>query len=276
MPTPDKEFNRVALHSRIMVCEDLVNKCVLVTGSSRGIGREMVKQFHAHGSLVALNYNTSENDAKKVKVELGSRIEIFRADVSKQEDVNQLVRRVIDRFGKVDILVNNAGIIDGSRFDEFRQSSYDRLWGTNFMGTVYVSLAVVKDMKKRHHGSIINLSSNLGMGAASSGATYYAVSKTALISLTKRMAHELGTSGIRVNAIAPGWIRTDMTMRGLTPQQIKKSEETIRSHQALDMIGEPEHIAKLALFLGSDDSALITGQVIVADGGRMDYLSHAF
>ena len=99
-----------------MVYEDLVNKCVLVTGSSRGIGSEMVKQFHAHGSTVALNYNSSEKDAKRVKEELGSRIEIFRADVSKQEDANQLVKRVIGKFGKVDILVNNAGIIDGIAF----------------------------------------------------------------------------------------------------------------------------------------------------------------
>ena len=258
-----------------MVCEDLANKCVLVTGSSRGIGREMVRQFHLQGSKVALNYCKSEKEAKQLKDELASRIEIFRADVSKQDIADHLVKKVIDKFGKIDVLVNNAGIIEGSRFDEFRQSSYDKLWGTNFMGAVYVSLAAVKDMKKRHQGSIINISSNLGIGATSSGATYYAVSKTALISLTKRMAHELGANGIRVNAIAPGWIRSDMTMRGRTPQQIKRSEKIIRSRQALDMIGEPIHIAKLALFLGSDDSALITGQVIVADGGRMDYLSHA-
>ncbi len=258
-----------------MLCKDLAGKAVLITGGSRGIGREIAKQFHELGSKVAVNYNTSEKAARELKDELHSDIEIFKADVSKRDEVRKLVKQVVDRFGRIDILVNNAGIVDGMRFDEFTESKFEKLWGINFMGTVYTSLEVLKTMKARQSGSIINLSSNLGIGAASSGATYYGITKTAIVTLTKRIAYEFGGDGIRANAIAPGWIRTDMTMGGRTKGEVRKSEKIIQSKNALHMIGEPIHIAKLACFLASDDATLITGQVIVADGGRFDYLSHA-
>jgi len=258
-----------------MLCKDLAGKCVLVTGGSRGIGREIAKQFHELGSKVAVNYNTSEKAARELKDELHSEIEIFKADVSKRDEALELVRQVIAKFGRIDVLVNNAGIVDGMRFDEFDEAKFEKLWGINFMGTVFPTLEVLKNMKERKSGSIISISSNLGIGAASSGATYYGITKTAIVSLTKRIAYEFGGDGIRANAIAPGWIRTDMTTAGRAKSEVQKSEETIKSKNELHMIGEPIHIAKLACFLGSDDAALITGQVIVADGGRFDYLSHS-
>lgn len=256
-----------------MLCEDLSHKTVLVTGGSRGIGREVARQFHYLGSKVALNYFTAEKEASELRDELG--VEIFKADVANRDEVNRLVKQVLDKFGSVDVLVNNAGIVDGMRFDEFEDSKFERLWGINFFGTVYPTLGVLPSMKARRSGSIINISSNLGIGAASNGATYYGVTKTAVVTLTKRIAYEFGDCGIRANAIAPGWIRTDMTTRGRTKEELAKSEESIKSKNALHMIGEPVHIAKLACFLGSDDAAMVTGQVIVADGGRFDYLSHA-
>ncbi len=258
-----------------MVYEDLAGKCILITGGSRGIGREMAREFHSLGSKVAVNYNSSRKEAEELKKELGSGVEIFKADVSKKSEVDKMVDSVVTKFGSINCLVNNAGIVDGMKFNQFDEGKFNELWGVNFMGTVYTTLATIEHMKKRRSGSIINLSSNLGIGAASSGATFYGMTKTAVISLTKRLAYELGEYGIRANAIAPGWIRTDMTTRGRTPAETRKSEKIIRSKNALHMIGEPRHIAKLALFLASDDSALITGQTIVADGGRFDYLSHA-
>jgi len=258
-----------------MAYEDLKGKCALVTGASRGIGREIARQFQMYGCNVAVNYNKSQREAEDLKADLGSRVELFMADVSSQNDANALVRDVEGRFGPIDILVNNAGIVDGMRFDEYNEKRFRDLWEINFMGTVYVTLASVSKMKERRSGSIITLGSNFSMGAASTGGTYYGITKTAIVSLTKRMAYELGEYGIRANCIAPGWIRTDMTTRGRTPEQVAEAERTIKSKNSLHMIGEPIHIAKLALFLGSDDSAFITGQVIVADGGRNDYLSHA-
>lgn len=255
-----------------MLCEDLSRKTVLVTGGSRGIGREVAKQFRLLGSKVAVNYFTAEKEARELQDQLG--IEIFKADVANRDEVTRLVRQVTDKFSSVDILVNNAGIVDGMRFDEYDEAKFERLWDINFMGTVYPTLEVLPGMKTKRSGSIINISSNLGIGAASNGATYYGVTKTAVVTLTKRIAYEFGEYGIRANAIAPGWIRTDMTTRGRTKEELTRSEESIKSKNDLRMIGEPVHIAKLACFLGSDDSALITGQVIVADGGRFDYLSH--
>lgn len=258
-----------------MLCEDLSDKCVLVTGGSRGIGREITRQFHSLGSKVAINYNKSEKSAKELKDELGSVAEIFKADVAKRVEAVRLVKEVSESLGPIDVLVNNAGIVDGMRFDEFDESKFENLWNINFMGTVYTTLEALKIMKARKSGSIISISSNLGIGAASGGATYYGITKTAIATLTKRIAYENGEYGIRANAIAPGWIRTDMTTAGRTEAQVSKSEEFIKSRNALRMIGEPIHIAKLACFLASEDAALITGQVIVADGGRFDYLSHA-
>jgi len=258
-----------------MLCKDLADKCVLITGGSRGIGRETARQFHELGSKVAINYNNAAAQAKELKDELGSGAEIFKADVSRRDEVNALVGQVLDKFGRIDVLVNNAGIVDGMRFDEFTESKFEKLWGINFMGTIYPTLEVLKGMKAQKAGSIINISSNLGIGGASNGATYYGVTKTAVVTLAKRIAYELGDYGIRANAIAPGWIRTDMTTLGRTKSELEKSEASIKSKNALHMVGEPVHIAKLACFLASDDAALITGQLIVADGGRFDYLSHA-
>jgi len=259
-----------------MVYDDLAGKCILITGASRGIGREMAREFHSLGSNVAINYNASRAEAEQLKKELGSRAEIYKADVSQKSEVSRMVKSVITKFGSVDCLINNAGIVDGMRFDQFDETKFNTLWGINFMGSLYPTLDVINYMKKERSGSIINLSSNLGIGGASSGATFYGMTKMAVISLTKRLAYELGGYGIRANAIAPGWIRTDMTTRGRTPAETRRSEKIIRSKNALRMIGEPKHIAKLALFLASEDSALITGQTIVADGGRFDYLSHAY
>jgi len=257
-----------------MAYEDLRGKCALVTGGSRGIGREIARQFQMYGCNVAVNYNKSKKEADDLKADLASRVEVFGADVSKPEEASALVRDVESKLGPVDILVNNAGIVDGMRFDEYDEKRFRDLWEINFMGTVYVTLASLGKMKEKRSGSIITLGSNFSMGAASSGATYYGVTKTAIVSLTKRIAFELGDYGIRANCIAPGWIRTDMTTLGRTSEQVEEAERIIRSKNALHMIGEPIHIAKLALFLASEDSAFITGQVIVADGGRADYLSH--
>lgn len=253
--------------------EELKGKVVLVTGGSRGIGREITRYFHKYGAKVAINYNSSEIEAKKLKEELGGNLEIFKANVAKRDEVNRMVKQIADTLGKIDILVNNAGIMYSMSFEEYDEEKFERMWNVNFKGMIYTTLEVLPHMKEKKQGVIVNIASNAGIGTAASGTTLYAITKASVIILTKRLAFELGKYNIRVNAIAPGWIETDMTIGGKTQKEISQLEDSFKSKTSLSMIGKPEYIAKAALFLAVAD--YMTGQVIVVDGGRIDNLTHS-
>lgn len=258
-----------------MTFEDLKGKVVLVTGASRGLGRATALEFHRYGALVAANYNRSKEAAESLKREAGDGLEIFQADVSDRAQVKAMVKEIERTLGPVDVLVNNAGVWSLFPFEEFDEAKFEVMWKTNFMASVYTSLEVVPAMKRKGGGAIVNIASNAALGTAAQGTTFYAITKAALVTLTRRLAFELGGYSIRVNAIAPGWTETDMTIGGRAPAEVKQMEESFKARTALHMIGQPEHVAKLAVYLASRDSAFMTGQVIVMDGGRIDYLMHS-
>lgn len=248
-------------------------KIVLVTGGSRGIGRAIAEKFAVEGARVAVNYNKSFDKALELK-NIYNNIEIFKADVSIRDEVREMVREIHKRLGSIDILVNNAGVLDFRPFEDYDDELVRHMMDINLYGVIYVTLETLEDLKK-NKGIIINIASNAGIGTAFEGTTYYAVSKAGVIILTKRLAYELGKYGIRVNAIAPGWIETDMTIGGKTEDEVKAVEEVVKRRTELNMMGKPEYIADIVLFLASSKSRFITGQVIVADGGRIDNLTHS-
>ncbi len=258
-----------------MVYGDLKNKIVLITGASRGIGRAIAKEFHKHGSIIAVNYNTNEELAKQLKKELGERVEIFKADVSDRAQVKEMIERIHILLGKIDIVINNAGILHLMKFEDYKEDYFEKMLKINLFGSIYTILETLPDMKEKRNGVIVNIASNAGLGTSLQGTTFYAITKASIMILTKRLAFELGSYGIRVNAIAPGWISTDMTIGGRTQEEINKIKELIRSKTMLSVTGEPEDIAKVAVFLASNVSRYITGQIIVVDGGRIDYLTHS-
>jgi len=197
----------------------------------------------------------------------------IRCDVSRRDEVRKAVEFVRDRLGDANVLVNNAGIMHLMPFEEYNEELFNRMIDVNVKGIIYTTLEFLPQLK-RTKGVIINIASNAGIGTALEGTTYYAITKAAVIILTKRMAFELGKYGIRVNAIAPGWVETDMTTANRSPEEVEKVKALVRSRTMLNMTGVPEDIANVALFLASEDARYITGQTIVADGGRIDYLTH--
>jgi len=249
------------------------DKVILVTGGSRGIGRAIAIKFAEEGAKVAVNYNKSVEKAYELK-EKYPNIEVFKADVSIRDEVREMIKGIHDKLGAIDILVNNAGILDFRSFEDYDDKAVRYMMDVNLYGVIYTTLEALDDLK-RNRGVIINIASNAGIGTAFERTTYYAVSKAGVIMLTKRLAYELGKYGIRVNAVAPGWVETDMTIGGKTLDEIKTIEETMKDKTMLNMVGKPEYIADVVLFLASEKSRFITGQIIVADGGRVDNLTHS-
>jgi len=251
---------------------DFRDKIVLVTGGTRGIGKAISERFFEKGAKVIIFYNSSETEAKKMS-EKG--IFAMKCDVSKREEVSACFKRIEQEFSKIDILVNNAGIMHLSPFENFDEGKFDEMINVNVKGVIYVTLESLNLLKKSNNPCIINIASNAGIGTALEGTTYYAITKAAVIILTKRLAFELGKYGIRVNAVAPGWVETDLTTKGRKEEEIEKIKEALRNRTSLRMTGKPEDIAGIVLFLASEEARYITGQIIVADGGRIDNLTHS-
>ncbi|MEM2950638.1 MAG: 3-oxoacyl-ACP reductase family protein [Nitrososphaeria archaeon] len=257
----------------------LKDKVCLVTGASRGIGRAIAITFGREGADVAVNYSRSREKAEEVVNEIikfGRKAITVKADVSNKEEVNEMVETVIKEFGKIDVLVNNAGItwrnpdILGATKEE-----WEKVLGVNLLGTYYCIQAVAPYMIKQRYGKIINIASLAGIGVSIGEEVAYAPSKAAVINLTKRLAYKLGPYNINVNAIAPGLIRTEILSVGRSKEEVEKLLEEVAKLTALRRTGEPQDIANVALFLASDESNFITGQLIVADGGRFNFLSHS-
>ena len=238
--------------------KNIVNKVVVVTGGSRGIGAEIVKFLAKLGYKVVLNYNKSESYAQDVKKELNN-VEIFKADVSKKEEANALIELAIKKYGKIDVLINNAGIAQTKLFTEITDEDWKNIIDTNLNSAFYCSREAVKNMIHNKSGLIINISSIWGITGASCEVAY-STSKAAINGFTKALAKELGPSNIRVNAIAPGIINTAMNSY-LSKDELKNIKEEI----PLEKIGDPVDIAKCVKWLIEDNYT--TGQIISINGG---------
>ncbi len=243
----------------------LKDKVSVVTGGARGIGREIALLFARNGSDIALlDVNADALEATRKEIEsIGRSCLVSVVDVTKGAEVDIFIQKTLDKFKKIDILVNNAGITRDGLLVRMSEADWDAVLGVNLKGAFNCTRAVSKIMMKQRDGRIVNMASIIGiMGNA--GQANYAASKGGLIAFTKTVAKELASRNVRANAIAPGFIQTDMTAK-LTEEV--KSE--MLKHIPLGKLGTPADVANLALFLASDDSAYITGQVVQVDGGMV-------
>lgn len=231
---------------------------ILVTGASRGIGRKIAKMLAQKGNKVIANYNKSEEYAIKLQEE-SENIEIYKADVSKREEVHQMVEYILKKYDKIDVLINNAGISESKLFTDVTDQDWNRLININLYSVFCVTQEVLPNMIHNKKGCIINISSIWGLVGASCE-TIYSITKAGINGLTKSLAKELGQSNIRVNAIAPGIIDTDMN-KNLRKEDIKNIEEEI----PLEKIGNTLDIARCAEWLIQDEYT--TGQIISVNGG---------
>lgn len=255
----------------------LEGKVALVTGGSRGIGKAIALTLAREGARVAINYVNNAKEATSVVEEIksngGEAIQIM-ADVSQRTQVKNMFDDVIKSYGRLDILVNNAGILIPTNLMETSEEEWDCVMAVNLKGPFLCTQEAAKHMIHQKYGKIINISSISGLGCAPTGEGAYGCAKAGLIALTFVAAQDLGPMGINVNAIAPGWIQTDMTS-GKSKENAKEVNKRKTELAAMRRIGDPQDIANVALFLASDDSSFVSGQLIVADGGRMDFVSHA-
>jgi len=244
----------------------LEGKIALVTGSSRGIGRAIALALGNKGVNVAVNYAGNEQKAEEVVQELqelGVKAIKIRANVADEQDVKAMIKEVTKEFGRLDILVNNAGITRDNLLMRMKVEEFDEVIETNLKGAFLCTKAVTRTMMKQRYGKIINIASIVGV-SGNPGQANYVAAKAGLIGLTKSTAKELATRNILVNAIAPGFITTDMT-DVLTEDQ----KDAILSQIPLEKLGEPEDIANVVCFLASDEAKYITGQTIHVDGGMV-------
>ncbi|WP_442599467.1 3-oxoacyl-[acyl-carrier-protein] reductase [Neobacillus sp. D3-1R] len=245
---------------------NLEGKVVLVTGASRGIGREIALEFARQGANVAVNYSGSEAKANEVVdmiKELGRDAFAVKCDVSISDSVTEMVKGTIERFGKLDVLVNNAGITRDNLLMRMKEDEWDDVININLKGVFLCTKAVTRQMMKQRYGRIINVASIVGV-SGNPGQANYVAAKAGVIGLTKTSAKELAARNITVNAIAPGFITTDMTDK-LTEEVKNEMLKAI----PLARFGEPKDIAKVAAFLASDDSSYMTGQTLHIDGGMV-------
>ena len=239
-----------------------MEKVVIITGASRGIGREIAKRLAKKGLKVIANYNKSEKEAEKLKFELGQEkisIDIVKADVSKREDVKKLVKYTLDKYNKIDVLINNAGISEYKLFTDETDKDWNKIINTNLYSAFAMSQEVIPNMVHNKSGLIINISSAWGV-VGGSLEVVYSISKAGMDGMTKALAKELGPSNIRVNSIAPGMIYTKMNEK-FTEEELKEIKEEI----PLGAIGEASDISKCVEWLIEDKYT--TGQVISINGG---------
>ena len=244
----------------------LEGKVALVTGASRGIGRAIALALASEGASIVINYAGSAASAEAVKAEveaLGQKAVCIQADISSMSAATEMVEAAVKEFGRVDILVNNAGITRDGLLMRMKEEDWDAVLSTNLKGVFNCSKACIKYMMKQRAGRIISISSVVGvMGNA--GQANYAAAKAGVIGFTKSVAKEVASRGITANAIAPGFIQTDMTKA--LPEKVV---EAMQAGIPLGRLGDPEDIAKAVVFLASDDASYITGQTLHVDGGMV-------
>jgi 3-oxoacyl-[acyl-carrier protein] reductase len=244
----------------------LESKVAIVTGGSRGIGKAICQTFAENGCDVAFTYNNSKESAENLAKDLkniGINAKAYKSDASSFDDATQLVEDVINDFGKIDILVNNAGIKKDNLLMRMDKEDFDSVINTNLSSVFNLTKASIRTFLKQRSGSIINISSVVGV-KGNAGQSNYSASKAGIIGFSKSIALELGSRNIRSNVVAPGFIETEMTNE-LSEELVQKWIEGI----PLKRGGKPEDVANLCLFLSSDLSSFITGQVINVDGGML-------
>lgn len=244
----------------------LRNKVALITGASRGIGKATALLFGRQGAVVIVNYNGNKEKAEETAQEIinaGGKAAVYGCSVADYEKSKEMIDFIIKEYGSLDILVNNAGVTKDTLLLKMKEEDFDKVIDTNLKGSFNCAKHVARQMLKQKSGRIINMSSVVGL-AGNAGQANYAASKAGIIGLTKSLAKELGSRGITVNAIAPGYVDTDMT--GVLPDSIR--EQVVES-VPMKRMGKPEEVAQTALFLASDMASYVTGQVIGVDGGML-------
>ena len=241
-----------------------LSRIVLITGASRGIGRAIALRLADQGHKIAINYNSHKEDAEEVLREInkrGSSGMIVKANVSKLEEVQEMIKQVENSLGPVEILYNNAGIISDSLLMRMKPEDFDKLIDTNLKGTFYCTKLCINNMIKNRWGRVINISSVVGI-RGNIGQSNYSASKAGIHSFTKSVAKEVATRNITVNVIAPGYISTATT--DVLSDKVKKE---VMSWIPMQRFGEPDEIAPIAAFLSREEARYITGEIIRVDGG---------
>lgn len=243
-----------------------MDKCALITGATRGIGKQIAITLAKQGYNIALNYRKENEELENTKKEIekiGVQILAVKGDVANFEDCENFVKQVIERFGQIDVLVNNAGITKDMLLMRMKKEDFEQVIDTNLVGTFNVTKNVVPYMMKARSGRIINISSVVGI-SGNAGQTNYSASKAGIIGFTKSLAKEIASRNILVNAVAPGFIETNMT--DVLKDDVKQE---IAKNIPLKRMGTTQDVANVVKFLVSDDSSYITGQVINVDGGML-------
>jgi len=243
-----------------------MDKCALITGATRGIGKQIAITLAKQGYNIALNYRKENEELENTKKEIekiGVQVLAVKGDVANFENCENFVKQVIERFGQIDVLVNNAGITKDMLLMRMKKEDFEQVIDTNLVGTFNVTKNVVPYMMKARSGRIINISSVVGI-SGNAGQTNYSASKAGIIGFTKSLAKEIASRNILVNAVAPGFIETNMTdvLKDDVKQEIVKNIP-------LKRMGTTQDVANVVKFLASDDSSYITGQVINVDGGML-------
>ena len=243
-----------------------MEKYALITGATRGIGKQIAITLAKQGYNIALNYrkeNEELENTKKEIEEIGVQVLAVKGDVANFEDCENFVKQVIERFGQIDVLVNNAGITKDMLLMRMKKEDFEQVIDTNLVGTFNVTKNVVPYMMKARSGRIINISSVVGI-SGNAGQTNYSASKAGIIGFTKSLAKEVASRNVLVNAVAPGFIETNMT--DILKDDVKQE---IAKNIPLKRMGTAQDVANVVKFLASDDSSYITGQVINIDGGML-------
>jgi 3-oxoacyl-[acyl-carrier protein] reductase len=253
------------------------DQVALVTGGGRGIGRATARLLAERGAAVCVNFAANADAAESLVAEIaagGGRAIAARGNVAQAAAVDAMVARTEEELGPVTILVNNAGVAWQGTLDTYDRERATQMREVNVEGVINTTRAVIGSMRARRYGRIVNVSSIAATGTALPGNAFYAATKAEVAILTRRFALELGPHGITVNAVAPGFVRTDLTQRGRGAEDWQGTEARLASRAMMGRIGEPEDVANAIVFLASPESGWITAQMLTVDGGRMDYIGH--
>lgn len=242
-------------------------KVALITGGARGIGKKIAEKFARNGYNIVINYVSEKTDVNKLESDLSQngKVEVLciKCDVTDFNSCQEMVKEAVNKFGKIDVLINNAGITKDNLLMRMKEEDFDKVINVNLKGTFNMTKNVISYMMKKRSGRIVNISSVVGV-SGNSGQANYAASKAGIIGFTKSVAKELASRNILANAVAPGFIETDMT--DVLSESVK---ESIYSQIPLKKMGKPEEVANAVYFLGSDENTYITGQVLNVDGGMI-------